>query len=67
MKEETKGLSFAIEDVTIHPNYERQAYQDIAVVKLKTSEGKVISSYEISIMILTKLYQKCVFNLMPST
>ena len=41
MPEEGSGKSFAIDDVVIHPDYEQQAYQDIAVVKLKSSNGKL--------------------------
>ena len=34
------GQTLEIEDVILHPKYERQAYQDIAVVKLKPNKSK---------------------------
>ncbi len=45
VKEE--GTSFNIEDVVLHPSYIGQAYDDVAVIKLKSSESK-LSSEEIA-------------------
>ena len=41
---EEKGISFGIEDVIMHPDYEGQSYQDVAVVKLMSSEGKLFKA-----------------------
>ena len=37
---ESDGNSYEIEDVILHPDYAQEAYQDVAVIKLKPSEGK---------------------------
>ena len=37
---EEKGQILDIHDVALHPQYEQQAYQDIAVVTLETSNCK---------------------------
>jgi len=34
------GRSYDIEDVVLHPKYQREAYQDVAVVKLKTNNAQ---------------------------
>ena len=40
VSEKGSGISLDIDDVIIHPNYELQAYQDIAVVHLKPAKSK---------------------------
>ena len=37
---DTKGKFYDIDDVIIHPRYELYAYQDVAVIKLKSSQSK---------------------------
>ena len=34
-----KGRVIEIDEVAIHPDFERKAYHDIAVIKLKPSRG----------------------------
>ena len=38
---EEEGISYEIEDVVIHPNYVRQAYEDIAVIRIKSSKSEL--------------------------
>ena len=40
---EENGQIAEIDDVVIHPDYEKEAYQDIAVVKLKPNKSKLNS------------------------
>ena len=41
MPEEEGQLRLEIEDAVLHPDYAQQAYQDVAVVKLKAIESKL--------------------------
>ena len=36
-----KGQILNIEDVILHPGYQQEAYQDVCVIKLKTSQCKL--------------------------
>ena len=40
MPVESDGISYEIDDVVLHPQYNHQAYNDVAVIKLKPSESK---------------------------
>ena len=51
------GKVFQIDDVTIHPDYIGLAYQDIAVVKLKTSEGKIFLRFKIKDLDFIKFFR----------
>ena len=46
MPKDGGGKSFQIQDVELHPDYVQQAYQDIAVVKLKTPDSKLDNFFE---------------------
>ena len=35
-----QGVLYNIEDVALHPNYKGEAYDDVAVIRLKPSESK---------------------------
>ena len=47
---ESDGISHEIEEVVLHPQYNHQAYNDVAVIKLKPSEGKQNHFNEIAII-----------------
>ena len=60
---EEKGQILDIEDVVLHPQYEQQAYQDIAVVKLKTSKCKFTSMLDVkSFANARQILSKCPEN-----
>ena len=61
---EEKGQILDIHDVALHPQYEQQAYQDIAVVTLKTSNCKFDSKFPIipKDIIMNLIHEKRMLN-----
>ena len=43
--EKDEGVSHQIEDVIVHPDYNRHAYHDVSVIQLKPSQSKLCQEH----------------------